>query len=189
MIIDREDLEVWMIALLGRKDVEPVRQQALDTWYERGVEVKFFDAITPEELPNLSRLNLTRKEKIGYYGGPVPFSDTEKAIWYSHFFLWQHCIEVDKPICIIEEDCMLIKPWPEFFMVYKAAAFCYDSKEITPCAGYIITPETAKYLHDFALTETLQYNVDHLLSKHIDDKKPIDLAIQVPRDWRTIEHW
>ena len=92
MIIDREDLEVWMIALLGRKDVEPVRQQALDTWCERGVEVKFFDAITPEELPNLSRLNLTRKEKIGYYGGPVPFSDTEKAIWYSHFFLWRQWI-------------------------------------------------------------------------------------------------
>jgi len=189
MIIDREDLEVWMISLLNREDVEPVRQKALDSWWDQGFAISFFDAITPNELPELNQLNLTHKNANLYYGGPKPLSDTEKAVWYSHFFLWRHCIEVDKPICIIEEDCMLTKPFPEFFMVYAAAAFCYDSKEITPCAGYILTVELAKYLVDFALTEELDFNVDHLMSKWIDDKKPLELAIQVPRDWRTIDHW
>lgn len=189
MIIDREDLEIWMIALLDREDVKEVRQQALDTWWDQGFEIKFFDAITPNELPKLNQLNLTHKNSNQYYGGPRILSDTEKAVWYSHFFLWQHCIEVNKPICIIEEDCMLTKPFPEFFMVYAAASFCYDSKDITPCAGYILTVELAKYLVDFVLTEELDYNVDHLLSKHIDDDKPLELAIQVPRPWRTIEHW
>ena len=190
MIIDREDLEVWMIALLNRDDMKEIRQQALDSWWKQGVNVSFFDAVTPDKLSSFDQiLNLTRKEKLEYWGGPVPFSDTEKCIWYSHFFMWKHCIEINKPICIIEEDCELIRDWPEFFIVYKAAAFCYDSKEVTPAAGYILTVETAKYLYEYALKETLQFNVDHLLIKNVDDKKPRDLAIQVPRNWRTIEHW
>ena len=190
MIIDREELEVWMISLLDRVDVKPVRQQALDTWYEQGVDINFFDAVTPDEITSLPiKLNLTRKEKMTYYGGPVDFSPTEKAIWYSHVLMWKYCIEVNRSICVIEEDCQLIREWPQFFMVYKLAGFCYDSKDITPAAGYIITPNTAKYLYNLALSEPLTYNVDHLLRKNLDDVEARDLAIQVPRNWRTIDHW
>lgn len=193
MIIDKDDLEIWMIALLDREDVIPIRQIALDSWYDQGFTINLFNAITPADIPTLSvKLNLTRKEKHIRWGGPVEFSETEKAIWYSHFYLWEHCIKVNKPICIIEEDCQLIQKFPEFILVDKMVAFCWDTRGVTPAAGYILSVDTAKYLHNLTLTQKLSYNVDHLLIKNVDKKNKRflkDLATQVPRNWRTIEHW
>lgn len=177
-----------MIALLDNHEMAPIRQKALGTWTQQKINVNLFDAITPEEIPNLPiKLNLTRKEKTQVAGGPVPFTETEKAIWYSHFFLWQKCIMLDKPICVIEEDCQLTTNLPETFEVDGFTAICYHNKKLTPAAGYILTVDKAMYLYDYALSQTLQFNIDHLLIKNFDDKKRY--AIQVERDWKTIEHW
>lgn len=179
-----------MIALFDREDVKPIRQEALDSWFGQNVNISLFDAITPSDLQDLDRLEFNLKA----YGDRdhVPFSDTEKSIWYSHFFLWEHCIKINKPICIIEEDCRLNKRWPRIFEVETVHAFCKASinrSSLTPAAGYILTVDGAQHLIDTAQLRPLTYNIDHLLIKNVDDKKATRLAYQIDREFSTIEHW
>ena len=186
MIIDKEEIEVWMISLLECDRMTPVRERAIKSWEDQGIKVNLFAAYTPETIPNF--LRLTHKNKLEKFGGPVPMTPTEKAIWYSHFYLWKEARE--RPICIVEEDCELIREFPEFMHINGLRCFCYNNVgELTSAGGYIISPEYAKIFHSISMNTELNYNVDHLLYKYADNIKPTELARQIKRDYRSIEHW
>ena len=36
-----------------------------------------------------------------------------KGCWFSHWRLWQHCIDLDQPIVILEHDAYISGQWPE----------------------------------------------------------------------------
>lgn len=198
MIIDKEELEVWMISLLECDRMTPVRERATESWEDQGIKVNLFSAYTPDTMPNFLNLKPYKNKK----GGQVSMSPTEQAIWYSHFYLWKKAKELNKPICIIEEDCELISSFPNNFEVYNLISFCYNTLGLlTPAAGYTITPTAAKKLYNIAVSEIMDYNIDHLLLKYNDNydinypekiKKNIRLARQVPiqeRKSNSIKHW
>ena len=131
-----------------------------ETWVSRGYHVEHFEAITPKHLKDCNELQFTQKEKS--YGN-FDFSLTEKSIWYSHFYLWQKCLELNEPIVIIEHDCYLIDYIPDNIdtKVYFFTLTVHKRRPgVAPAAGYIITPQFAQELVTLSQQESINVNVD-----------------------------
>jgi GR25 family glycosyltransferase involved in LPS biosynthesis len=93
-----------------------------------------------------------------------------QGCFYSHYRLWQKCVELNEPIAIWEDDIVLVRPykpveWTDVLVLAlghpaKTDKYrhYYDSPEGDPtaadyyqssmpgCCGYAIKPETAKKL-------------------------------------------
>lgn len=136
------------------------------SWTDSEFVLERFDAITPNDLQYLNELNFRalnnqKYKKINYR---KPFSETEKAVWYSHYSLWKKCVELNEPIIIIEHDVLLID---SDLNVYENQKFItYDNS----FGCYYITPLLAKLLVKVATTEPIIYGpygfVAYISSRH-----------------------
>ena len=103
MTIDKP--EVWMIAITDNPVSIYFKNEVMPSWGE--YVVNHFEAKTPKNLSvDCDFLNLTFKQKKDLI---IEFSDTEKAVWYSHYFLWKHCWDTQTPIIIVEHDVKLLE--------------------------------------------------------------------------------
>jgi len=117
----------------------------------------------------------------GFKGPDRPLTDTEKCnmslpgvigCFDSHYRLWQHCVAINEPIMVFEDDARLVRPWiPVEFDQVLIVATSHDKKlakyssylyapdgEPRACeyhqasmpgaAGYVIKPSAAKILVD-----------------------------------------
>lgn len=95
-----------------------------------------------------------------------------KGCFYSHYRLWQKCVELDEPILIFEDDIVLSRPyisidWKDVLIVAlghpkkspnwmkylehptgDASAIAYTHSSMPGCCGYAIKPHAAKKLLD-----------------------------------------
>lgn len=138
-----------------------------------------FEAVTPEDLPNYEELTFAaRKESSGRRF----FSDTEKAIWYSHFSLWKRCIELNQPMHVIEHDSYLFDELPDFsdseieLFAFHDDRYNYRYKYIkhtvSPCAGYYIKPSAARKLVEKSINSVINLNVDWMVHDTYEDFHP-----------------
>ncbi|PAF50161.1 hypothetical protein BKH43_05290 [Helicobacter sp. 13S00401-1] len=79
----------------------------------------FFDAQTPESIKANGFIKRHDKFLNKLWRQPET-SETEIACFASHYFLWEKCIELNKPIVILEDDCKFA---------------CYFDKGIRECFG------------------------------------------------------
>jgi GR25 family glycosyltransferase involved in LPS biosynthesis len=131
MIIDKNDLEVWMISLIGNHHADALRTVTVPKWEKEGLKVNLFDAIKPNTMYDLPyQLKFGMKENVNR--NPVEFTETEKAVWYSHLQLWEKCSIGNMTFLIIEEDTKPKKRFPNSIVVdrlYKissAGIFLYS---------------------------------------------------------------
>jgi GR25 family glycosyltransferase involved in LPS biosynthesis len=190
MIIDKKDLEVWMISLIGDKQADQLRSITLPTWEEQGFVVNLFDAITPDKIKNLDiQLTFDQKYLNRRNNNLKPFTETEKAIWYSHTLLWEKCIRTNKPFIILEEDCLLIESFFQKINVKALMCFCHMANKImlTPAAGYIILPSVAEDLYRHALKHPrITYNVDSYIKRCMHSVE--HFSVQIKRENRSVKH-
>lgn len=132
----------------------------IPSWESLGYKINWFEASTPETLRK--EYGDVRKgelsfDKIFSNGSPHgrEFSDTEIAVWYSHYRLWQHCVEIDSPIYIIEHDTYLLRKVPDFsglrvchFGKFSRTPQHEMSGVIAAAGSYYITPDYARILLD-----------------------------------------
>tara|TARA_R110000868_G_scaffold140545_1_gene356281 strand:- start:291 stop:893 length:603 start_codon:yes stop_codon:yes gene_type:complete len=197
MIIDKLDLELWMISLIGNHNADAIRTVTIPKWKNEGFVVNLFNAITPKTIHNsITKLDFGYKNTKSTKTD-IEFTETEKAIWYSHFHLWQKCVEINKPLLIIEEDVKPIKKFKDTWQTsyykdsYYLICFCFNYYNmLTPAGGYIITPNTAKNMINNILKRKITYNVDYYIVKWSDIElvKNNQYAIQIKREMRTISH-
>jgi hypothetical protein len=50
MIIDKNDLEVWMISLIGNHHADALRTVTIPKWENEGFKVNLFNAIIPDTM-------------------------------------------------------------------------------------------------------------------------------------------
>lgn len=112
------------------------------------------------------------------------FTSTEIAVWYSHASLWKHCISIDKPIIVIEHDCVLHKHLPDFSAV---AWMPFAQRSMLPAAlvnlhlrrksivwvanAYYITPWQANRFYQQAMEEVISLNVDGFMARYTIEAK------------------
>lgn len=186
MIIDK----VWRIA------VGDTYQEYTKTWIDQGFDVETVEATVPDTMPNNLKFGLKKKRIYGQKTSE--FSDTEKAVCYSHYLLWKRCIEQNYPAIIIEHDTELILPFPREWDVERLKYFCigYNARfaphtKYTPAAGYVLSVEGAKWLTNRFEKRKISFNVDHYL-RLVRDTNPKEWAVkyahQPEGNKSTIEH-
>lgn len=150
-----ENREITMITI-GNS----ITKVSIPSWQQQGFTVNIFNGIIPSELNN-------RKEKINFDHKvrivdktPTPFTDTEKAVWYSHFELWKRCVSDNIPIMIVEEDVVPIRKIPKNWKIDGLKTLCWNENKISPAGCYIITPKKAETMIENCLNRKITYNVD-----------------------------
>jgi hypothetical protein len=116
-----------------------------------------------------------------------------RGCWHSHWGLWQHCIDLDQPIIIMEHDAYITAPWPEHInleqCVWKLHTADGRGERVNTITGewscgawaYTMTPKFAQQIIDFSRTHGAQA-VDKQLGRSVIPWSywPTDLAPHKP---------
>lgn len=138
--------KTFIIVIKDNKASEYYASYVLPSWELEGIYPEVFDAVTPETLNNYSDLKFGVSKALKYVNRKIVkhFTSTEKACFYSHFLLWQKCIDLNVPLLILEHDSFLDNP--DALREYKDKWFItYDNS----FGCYKIYPDFAKVLVKF----------------------------------------
>jgi len=171
--MNAKNIEVWMIGILHSEVSRMYMEYTMDSWSEYNLNI--FPAITPRDLHNYKSLqfyktSLRRRN----------FTDTEKAVWYSHYLLWKKCWKEKKPLIIIEHDSILRKDIGEVGRT-KLLSFLTDREPVksdpidngnilSPGSGYVVFPDDIIQLINYSETKPIDSNVDGYVRNYIQSK-------------------
>ncbi len=214
---------VLMIRMKGHEKSEEYAEISRKTWEDQGYNVTYMDAITPETMHTFEdpqirfdyrilirttereRQELQQNKGFKFEG---VFSDTEKAVWYSHVKAWRQVASGDEPTIICEHDAKLRRNYipcmnHDFYMMTKnilAAAFFHPAllrrflKGHLQCDDnpFVVRLNPDAHMYDYIKKHCDSQNGDIRTRTHFvrkEDKKrksywPVDA------DWAdsTIEH-
>lgn len=172
------------------------------SWEQIGLYPEIFNATTPSDLNNLSELKFANKidrQIFADRGLSVAFTETEKACWYSHYFLWRECVRLSEPIVIMEHDSFLENPL-KFWYDDKFLMIFYDKAAM---GSYWISPRFAKKLVDISkkniistgpysfivgVTKSLKLD-DYVVSSEHKFYDPASNQVMSEKYGSTVEHF
>lgn len=138
-----------------------------------GIEVLRWDAVTPETLHNFNSINFTEKWPSPPRNYSVGFTETEKAVWYSHMTFWEHVMKTNEPAFLFEHDIVVYdeQVWiiEELLCnVVQGLDFCSLTMNILE--AYYLSPKLAKKLINFLKKDKLNIleNVDSYMLHFAD---------------------
>lgn len=151
---NKDEVGVYQIVIRGNETSEYYHEYTKPSWEKAGFSVYRFNAITPTDVEEYEDLNFSEfvmSRKYTAKGLKKIFTPTEKAVWYSHFLLWEKCLGINKPIVVLEHDCLLldetkIVTHPGSEMVF------YDTAAM---GSYYLTPVAAKELVQKAINQRI----------------------------------
>ena len=162
-MINYDTYDIHMIVMSEHPISQMYSRITIPSWEKLNYKVNLFEAVTPKDLYKKTKLDFAMKKSKG---GVRPFTETEKAVWYSHFELWCLCATKRNPIVIIEHDSLLKKELPDFkghgykLLSYMDRDFRPKGKAIAAGSGYYITPELAFRLIANAVSTEIDQNSD-----------------------------
>jgi len=180
-----------MISLSNNTASVMYRELAQKTWTDHGYTVKNLEGTVPADLPNLDHIKfITKKYRSGK---ERPFTDTEKAVWYSHWFAWRKIVRDNQPAIILEHDSFLTRPLPRL-NEDRLLSYVKDENPrrkknlgrnadpgfvdirgntlyLAPGSGYYLTPRTASKMVQEAKLNDIDCNSDGFIRYYIDWKE------------------
>jgi len=161
----------YMIQMSANEISQYYKQLVLPSWEK--YHVHMFEAITPETLYKYDELKFDIIKSHNSFDRK--FTDTEKAVWFSHFSLWKFCVKAKKPIVIIEHDMKLVKELPmhdfrETNGIGLGMTY-YDKLKRNvnlPCGCYYLTPYLADILIKTIKKNPVRINPDGFIKKFLD---------------------
>lgn len=170
---------IYMISITHDEISQAYKRIAEKSWHDKGYHISHYEAVTPHTLSHYTSLSFERRKRSK---GNNLFSDTEKAVWYSHYNLWNMCVELDEPICVIEHDSLLVDYLPDFtgsdIELFAVHDYRYDhivrdvAHTVSPCAGYYIQPSAARDMINKARSSMISLNVDWTVHETYEDYHP-----------------
>ena len=198
-------MKTYVINLSDRKDRMKLfeSQKTVGTfnygyWHRslNNLEYERFDAVDG------SKLTYQQLKKLGYdtdsnWIDPIHsthLTSGEVGCFLSHYNLWKKCIELNVPLCILEDDAVvpdnlhddlneLLETYNFIYLGWKEIAESVptsDSRFVVPVypywtLAYVITPEAAKLLVNSEIEQNI-IPVDEYLPLRMKDLKPIGYA-------------
>lgn len=162
-----------MIVVKDNPISEHYRDLCLPSWEEKGFKVNIFDAVTPETLDQYNEL--TFGKKVNKHNKVLDFTETEKAVWYSHYLLWKRCFDNNTPLIVCEHDIKLLAKLGNEVFKNDMACICHvkrNRKENTIIrhagGAYFLTPKVAKNLVRVS-NRIIDFNSDWWLHLNCDE--------------------
>lgn len=135
-------------------------------------------------------------------------SVTEVACYLSHLSLWARCVEIDKPIIILEHDSIVLKKYSNH-IGYNQIAYlgCHEQQvlgwNVTPCPpfgsngknyrfmlrahAYALDPQAAKNLISYTIKHGIAESLDVIIRADIFSiVQPGLYAYDLPSEFTTI---
>ena len=154
-----------MISISDHPVSQMYKNYGADTW--KDYDVHHFEAVTPKTLGNKHKLEFGRN-------GNRDFTETEMAVWYSHFELWCYSVINKESIVVVEHDGVLTKPLPSFDNLDKKFISYHEidgEVRISPGSGYFISPRMGEKLVAQAVTRIIKMNSDGHLVQELQAKE------------------
>lgn len=160
-----------MISISGNPISMYYRNYVMDSWTSKGYIVNHFEAVTPDDLSNYNFLKIKRKHS-NRTKTTVDFTETEIAVWYSHFSTWKLCYDMNKPIIVIEHDIKLLKDIDEEVYNYPIACLAHVVRKGVQVklggGAYYITPKGAHELMKIKNHKEIVKNSDAWIHNRCD---------------------
>jgi hypothetical protein len=144
----------FTIVVKGNPTSEYYYDKIQPVWRSIGVDPKRFDAITPSTLPESPLKfgnSMLEKYLAATNGRGKTITPTERAIWYSHFTLWQKCADIGEPILILEHDCV---PFDNSKLFHNAM-IDFHRFDMGALGCYVIEPDFASALVQYVKTHVI----------------------------------
>ncbi|MWV63122.1 hypothetical protein DCO58_00540 [Helicobacter saguini] len=165
------NIDVYIINLSTSLDRKSKMQENIATWQRCNphnkdkINFKFFKAKTPQDVKTSGFINRYNRF-MAWIWKARDVRLTEMACFYSHFTLWEKCVEINKAFFILEDDVDftpiffdglqdIIKQSYEYVrisfrtfhkMILVKENFAFGHALILGASGYYITPNAAKKL-------------------------------------------
>lgn len=175
--IENDDVNIYMIRMSNNPVSMWYAGITWQTWNHVGYEVDIVEAVTPETMGNF----LTFDTKI--IGEEVrEFTETEKAIFYSHLKVWEKIKDNDKPSIVLEHDA--------FYVSKDKLSGSMERYDLVllgnccPAASYYLNRDAAEDLYYSILENKIHKNVDFYITdratmkfpKHSHTNWPVELG-------------
>lgn len=130
----------YIIRVYGHEVSMQKADQCAGSCSEVGMKFEFWDAydgtgntiVAPRESQFMSLLKLT-----DHY-----LTKSEIACALSHISLWLHCVEIDKPIVILEHDAVMLSPYV-YHNVYNSICYLGNREQVHQGWKVLPTPPHA----------------------------------------------
>ncbi len=134
---------IFIISIKDCEVSQSYTRTAINSFNFSGHKLEIFDAITPKDLSSLNQLTFDRLE----YGNRRRLTPTEISVFYSHYFLWKRCVELDSPIIILEHDSLLTGKLLKY-KISKILSYRFKKNKVSiaPASGLYLIPEDANKL-------------------------------------------
>ena len=163
-------MNIQMICISGNSISEYYSKICIEEWNRLGYNINKFEATTPSTRGNKLKFQDTK-----FSGNP--FTETEMAVWESHYRLWEYAVEVG-PLYIIEHDTYPFKPLKNFsnmdfaiFSIFPRGRnrWLKYHEFVSPGSGYYLTKNTAKRLIELTHKRNIRENVDGHIHSNFRD--------------------
>lgn len=151
------DIPTYMIIIKDDPVSEYYASLTLPAWKSSGFNVNRFDACTPNSLPDFT-MEFTHLVTYRYVVNNLKkeHTPTEKACWYSHMSLWKKCIDLGRPILVLEHDSYPLHPG----LIDIDTDMDFIAYDLYGMGCYIISPKLSKHSWDM----------------FVEQKQPIDIG-------------
>ena len=93
-------------------------------------------------------------------------SATEVACALSHISLWAKCMELDRPIVILEHDAVMVQPYLHH-QAYNAVVYLGCNEQLTTQGGSLIPPFSSINKNWFFINRAHAYAIDPAVAKKL----------------------
>lgn len=108
-MVGNQQTNIFIINLVkstARKQFMVEQFEKLNSNLESPITYHFFNAINGKENPNFPLFKKYNKSKHFQRKGSL-LTLSQLGCWASHYLLWKKCVELNKPIIILEDDAIL----------------------------------------------------------------------------------
>jgi GR25 family glycosyltransferase involved in LPS biosynthesis len=141
------NIKIFMIVINRHPVSEFYYNHCITSWKDAGFSVERFKASTPSSIASTPDLFFEKYNGQKKYAKlRVPFSETEKACFTSHFRLWKKCALYNEPILILEHDTELFAP--SNLWVDTSSKYGFVSFDEAAMGCYVLYPWFAKIIID-----------------------------------------
>lgn len=172
--------------------------RSYQSWVDAGYDIQIVEAETPSTMNDCGiDINFSPIKVMGRQRRP--FSETEKAVFYSHAKVLRIISRKSNPAIVLEHDAELIKPLPDDIYDMDITALGCTPKgngriAQTPALAYLIYPNIANRLYKFLTSIECKGNVDAYINDYMKEYGSNDKHIHHVRHMKdneignTIDH-
>lgn len=172
----REKITVFLIRISDNPVSMWFAGRAAKSWENAGYNIEIVEAVKPETMDDQDyQLNFADTKERGKT--KRPYTETEKAVFYSHIKALEIASRKASPCIIIEHDAECIQPWlnPE---IYDEEIVPLAVNAEPPTVAYFIKAKAAKELVEHFKSIKIVGNLDHYVyHKMLEYRKADEMGL------------